>query len=69
MDNKISVGAVLLATAVCWTVGVLFAVFAYRHARFISVFWACIFFGAACALTPRALRAMKRPIDSDISDE
>jgi hypothetical protein len=67
--NKTSLGAVVLAAIVCWVVGALFAVFAYRHARFISVVWACFFFGAACILTPIAFRAMKQPIDSDINDK
>jgi type VI protein secretion system component VasK len=68
MGEKVSLGAIILATAVCWVVGTLFALFAYRYSRFISLFWAFLFFGAACFLTRVVLRALKRPIDSEIKD-
>ena len=56
MGGKVSLGAVILATAACWVIGALFAIFAYRYSRFISLFWAFLFFGAACFLTPAVLR-------------
>jgi hypothetical protein len=65
MDGKVSLGAVVLASIVCWVLGIVFAFFAYQHVRITSAFWSFMFFGAACALTLLVLRAFRQPAKSE----